>query len=150
MSFVDKVTITALAGKGGDGKLSFRHEKFIDKGGPDGGDGGKGGDVVLSAVRNRNTLSAFRHQKELKAEPGHAGERRRLQLLHADVPQPGAGIRSRLHHPSPAEDALPDDSREGSCACGCLAGTPLPRSTGRLGLLSTATSFADSHPRPPA
>lgn len=77
MSFVDKVTITALAGKGGDGKLSFRHEKFIDKGGPDGGDGGKGGDVVLSAVRNRNTLSAFRHQKELKAEPGHAGERQR-------------------------------------------------------------------------
>ncbi|HVV67050.1 MAG TPA: GTPase ObgE [Candidatus Saccharimonadales bacterium] len=74
MSFVDKVTITVLAGKGGDGKLSFRHEKYIAKGGPDGGDGGNGGDVVLVASRNRNTLSAFRHQKELKAMDGRSGE----------------------------------------------------------------------------
>ena len=60
MSFVDAVQITVQAGKGGDGKLSFRHEKFIDKGGPDGGDGGDGGDVVLLASRNQNTLAAFR------------------------------------------------------------------------------------------
>lgn len=77
MSFVDKVTVTALAGKGGDGKLSFRHEKFIAKGGPDGGDGGNGGDVVLVASRNRNTLAAFRHQKELKAGDGRPGEKSR-------------------------------------------------------------------------
>lgn len=77
MSFVDTVTITAIAGKGGNGKLSFRHEKFIDKGGPDGGDGGDGGDVVLLASRNVNTLSAFRHQKELKAQDGNPGENRR-------------------------------------------------------------------------
>ena len=77
MSFVDKVTIKAAAGRGGNGKLSFRHEKFIDKGGPDGGDGGDGGDVLLQANRNVNTLAAFRHKKELKAEDGHAGENRR-------------------------------------------------------------------------
>jgi GTP-binding protein len=78
MSFVDKVTITATAGKGGDGKLSFRHEKYVDKGGPDGGDGGDGGTVVLQANRNVNTLAAFRHKKELTAESGHPGDKRRM------------------------------------------------------------------------
>src|SRR5665213_3482573 len=73
MSFIDKVKVTVMAGDGGNGKLSFRHEKFIDKGGPDGGDGGNGGDVVLVASRNQNTLAAFRYQKELKAEPGKPG-----------------------------------------------------------------------------
>lgn len=91
MSFVDKVTITTLAGKGGDGKLSFRHEKYIAKGGPDGGDGGDGGDVVLVASRNRNTLAAFRHQKEVRASDGKPGENSRKHgrsapSLLVDVP----------------------------------------------------------------
>src|SRR5947209_18246541 len=73
MSFVDKVKVVAVAGHGGNGKLSFRREKFIAKGGPDGGDGGHGGDVVLAASRNQNTLAAFRYQKEVKAEPGQSG-----------------------------------------------------------------------------
>jgi GTP-binding protein len=73
MSFVDKVNILMSAGKGGDGKLGFRHEKFISMGGPDGGDGGKGGDVVLVASRNQNTLAAFRFQKELHAADGNPG-----------------------------------------------------------------------------
>lgn len=73
MSFIDKVTVMAMAGAGGDGKLSFRHEKFISKGGPDGGDGGHGGDVILRASRNQNTLAAFRYQKELKADDGQSG-----------------------------------------------------------------------------
>lgn len=77
MSFVDKVRVTVIAGDGGDGKLSFRHEKFIDKGGPDGGDGGDGGDVVLVASRNQNTLAAFRFQKELRAQPGNPGGKTR-------------------------------------------------------------------------
>src|SRR5436305_3839633 len=71
--FVDRVSVTIRAGDGGDGCLSFRHEKFQPRGGPDGGDGGHGGDVVLQASRNQNTLGAFRYQKELKAEPGHSG-----------------------------------------------------------------------------
>ena len=77
MNFVDKATVRVQAGNGGNGKLSFRHEKFIDKGGPDGGDGGKGGDVVLVASRNQNTLVNFRYQKELAAESGEPGGKTR-------------------------------------------------------------------------
>jgi GTP-binding protein len=73
MSFIDKVTVSALAGKGGDGRVSFRQEKFIDKGGPDGGDGGNGANIVLVASRNQNTLAAFRFQKELKGDEGKPG-----------------------------------------------------------------------------
>lgn len=74
--FVDKATVSIKAGKGGDGIISFRHEKYIDKGGPDGGDGGKGGDVVFVASRNENTLANFRFQKELRAEEGAPGGKR--------------------------------------------------------------------------
>jgi GTP-binding protein len=77
MSFVDTALVVLQAGDGGDGRTSFRHEKFIDRGGPDGGDGGDGGDVVFVASRNQNTLASFRFQKELKAESGVAGDKRR-------------------------------------------------------------------------
>lgn len=77
MSFIDKVRVVAMAGAGGNGKLSWRHEKFIDRGGPDGGDGGDGGDIVLQASRNQNTLASFRYQKELKADPGKPGGKTR-------------------------------------------------------------------------
>jgi GTP-binding protein len=73
MNFVDTVTVKVSAGSGGDGKLSFRREKFISMGGPNGGDGGDGGDIVLMASRNQNTLTAFRYQKELRADPGQPG-----------------------------------------------------------------------------
>jgi GTP-binding protein len=74
--FVDIVTIPVSAGDGGNGRVSFRHEKFVDKGGPDGGDGGKGGDVIFKATRNENTLAAFRYQKILQAEHGNPGDKR--------------------------------------------------------------------------
>lgn len=57
--------------------VSFRQEKFVDKGGPDGGDGGQGGDIIFVASRNQNTLAAFRFQKEIVAEPGKPGFRRK-------------------------------------------------------------------------
>ncbi len=75
--FVDVAQVKLKAGDGGNGVVSFRHEKFIDRGGPDGGDGGKGGDIVLLASRNQNTLANFRFQKELKADNGLAGSKRR-------------------------------------------------------------------------
>lgn len=75
--FVDKVKVSIRAGDGGNGMVSFRQEKFVDKGGPDGGDGGKGGDVVFVASRNQNTLAAFRFQKEVVAESGKPGFRRK-------------------------------------------------------------------------
>lgn len=74
--FVDIAKVTVHAGKGGDGVVSFRHEIYVDKGGPDGGDGGKGGDVIFEATENLNTLLDFRYQPELKAEPGAAGGKR--------------------------------------------------------------------------
>lgn len=75
--FIDAVQVEVVAGDGGDGKVSFRHEKFIDRGGPDGGDGGNGGDVVLVASRNQNTLARFRFDKLIKAESGQAGGKQR-------------------------------------------------------------------------
>jgi GTP-binding protein len=84
--FVDKVLVSVQAGDGGDGIVNFRHEKYIDKGGPDGGDGGKGGDVVLVASRNQNTLATFRYQKLLKAESGqNGGERKKHGRSGADL-----------------------------------------------------------------
>lgn len=74
---MDVAQVKVKAGDGGDGAMSFRHEKFIDRGGPDGGDGGKGGDVILVPSRNQNTLANFRYQKELKAEFGQPGSKRR-------------------------------------------------------------------------
>ena len=54
--FVDTAKVLVRAGKGGNGAVSFRHEKYVDKGGPDGGDGGRGGDVVFLATKDLNTL----------------------------------------------------------------------------------------------
>ncbi|MCF7812472.1 GTPase ObgE [Candidatus Gracilibacteria bacterium] len=71
--FVDEATISVQAGKGGDGAVSFRREKYIPKGGPDGGNGGKGGDVIFQAVHNVHTLSDFRHQKHFEASDGNNG-----------------------------------------------------------------------------
>ncbi len=75
MKFIDHVTVVAKAGDGGNGRTSFRHEKYVDKGGPDGGDGGDGGDVVLRASLGENTLVNFRYHKELVAEAGGAGDK---------------------------------------------------------------------------
>jgi GTP-binding protein len=84
MSFVDKADVTLVAGDGGNGIVSFRHEKFIDKGGPNGGDGGDGGDIVLFASRNQNTLASFRYQKELKADSGRPGGKNRMHGRSAE------------------------------------------------------------------
>jgi GTP-binding protein len=75
--FVDRVNIHVRAGKGGEGLLSFRHEKFIAKGGPDGGDGGDGGSVIIRASRNQNTLADFRYKKLLQAKDGQPGGKRK-------------------------------------------------------------------------
>jgi len=73
MKFLDQVRIFVKAGDGGSGSPSFRREKFIEFGGPDGGDGGKGGSVILKAERNLNTLIDFRYQQHFKAERGGDG-----------------------------------------------------------------------------
>ncbi len=71
--FVDTARVTVSAGKGGNGCLSFRREKFIPRGGPDGGDGGRGGHVVFRATNSLNTLLPFRYRSILSAENGQHG-----------------------------------------------------------------------------
>ena len=71
--FIDEVTIKVKGGKGGDGCSSFRHEKFVEMGGPDGGNGGKGGDIILEADEGLKTLIDLRYQKLIKGEPGKNG-----------------------------------------------------------------------------
>ena len=74
MKFVDQATIRVEAGKGGDGCLSFRREKFIPRGGPDGGDGGDGGSVYLVVDEGLNTLVDFRHARLFRADSGEPGK----------------------------------------------------------------------------
>jgi GTP-binding protein len=73
MKFVDEAVIKVQAGDGGNGCISFRREKFIPFGGPDGGDGGFGGSVWLVADEGLNTLIDFRHQRSFKAQRGQNG-----------------------------------------------------------------------------
>tara|TARA_Y100001970_G_scaffold253703_1_gene328693 strand:+ start:765 stop:1748 length:984 start_codon:yes stop_codon:yes gene_type:complete len=74
MKFLDQVKIYIKAGNGGSGSPSFRREKFIEFGGPDGGDGGKGGSVILKSERNLNTLIDFRYKQHFKANRGEDGK----------------------------------------------------------------------------
>ena len=71
--FVDQARISIKAGDGGDGAVSFHREKYVAAGGPDGGDGGKGGDVIFEVDKGLNTLYEFRHKHNFKAEPGQEG-----------------------------------------------------------------------------
>ena len=73
MKFLDQIKIYIKAGNGGDGSPSFRREKFIEFGGPDGGDGGKGGSIILKAEQNLNTLIDYRYQQHHKAQRGENG-----------------------------------------------------------------------------
>lgn len=75
--FVDQVEITLSSGKGGRGSVSFRREKHVIMGGPDGGDGGRGGDVYIKVDNNTHTLSHFKGKRHLKAKNGHDGEGRK-------------------------------------------------------------------------
>ncbi len=70
---IDKVTISIKAGNGGAGAVSFHREKYVEKGGPDGGDGGKGGSIIFVADKNKNTLLDFQYVKKFEAENGSSG-----------------------------------------------------------------------------
>lgn len=77
--FIDEVKISIKAGKGGDGVVSFRRERYVPKGGPDGGDGGDGGSVILEADRNLSDLSLFNQIKKFKAESGQNGMTKKMK-----------------------------------------------------------------------
>ena len=75
--FADSAKIFIKSGKGGDGHVSFRRELYVPAGGPDGGDGGRGGDIIFQVDKGLNTLSDFRHVRKYVAESGKEGGKRR-------------------------------------------------------------------------
>ena len=75
--FADRARIFIRSGKGGDGHVSFRREKYVPNGGPDGGDGGKGGDIIFEVDRGMNTLADFKHKRKYAAEDGEEGGKRK-------------------------------------------------------------------------
>src|SRR6266511_480345 len=120
--FHDKARIHVTAGRGGDGALSFRREKYVPKGGPDGGDGGRGGDVVLLADPDRRDLSAFRPNQHVKAQRGGSG---RGALKHG-----AEGDDAELHVPIGTQvfddegTLVADLAHRGACAIVARGGTP--------------------------
>ncbi len=72
--YFDEVVIEVIGGKGGDGIISFRREKFVPRGGPDGGDGGRGGNILFEVDQHQNTLSDFRHQRQFRSQDGTRGK----------------------------------------------------------------------------
>src|SRR3546814_13512426 len=74
MHFLDQAKIFIRSGAGGPGAVSFRREKYVEYGGPDGGDGGKGGDIIFEAVEGLNTLIDFRYTQHFKARRGTPGD----------------------------------------------------------------------------
>ncbi|HEX4716589.1 MAG TPA: GTPase ObgE, partial [Ktedonobacteraceae bacterium] len=76
--FYDHTKIFVKAGDGGNGSIHFRREKFAPLGGPDGGDGGRGGSIYMEATANLNTLVDYRYRQQFKAEAGEAGARQKM------------------------------------------------------------------------
>ena len=105
--FIDEAKVELKSGDGGHGCVSFRREKFIPKGGPDGGNGGKGGDVVLLCDRNEGDLQAYRWQPHRRARNGAPGQGRQCagpdgdrNARNALGPNPGGCLSSRQPEPT--------------------------------------------------
>ena len=82
--FADSAKIFIKSGKGGDGHVSFRRELYVPNGGPDGGDGGRGGDVIFQVDKGKNTLVDFRHVRKYIAKDGQEGGKKRCHGADAD------------------------------------------------------------------
>ena len=107
MHFLDQAKIFVRSGAGGPGAVSFRREKFVEFGGPDGGDGGKGGDIVFEAVPGLNTLIDFRYTQHFRAPRGKGG---------AGSNRTGAGGDGPRHQASPSEPRSSPTTRIAPCS----------------------------------
>jgi GTP-binding protein len=110
--FVDEALLEVRSGAGGNGKVAFRREKFISKGGPNGGDGGRGGDVVLVADSNIATLLDFKSARKIKADGGENGgtnDRKGASGKHIEVRVPVGTI---IYDEGPAEDEIASDESQ--------------------------------------
>lgn len=103
MQFLDQAKIYLRSGAGGPGAVSFRHEKYIEYGGPDGGNGGKGGDIVFEAVPGLNTLIDFRYTQHFRAARGASG---------AGSNKTGAGAKDLVIHVPVGTQVLSEDKEE--------------------------------------
>ncbi len=112
MRFVDQAIITVSSGKGGRGSVSFRREKFIPRGGPDGGDGGRGGDVVFEATTRLQTLYDFTHRRIFRAKNGASGAG--VNKTGADAPDLVIAVPlGTMIHDSGSDELLADLTRPG-------------------------------------
>jgi GTP-binding protein len=112
--FIDEATITVQSGNGGRGCVSFRRERFIPKGGPDGGDGGKGGDVILAATSQKRTLYHFSYKKHFEAPSGAPGQGRQKTGRSGDdltIPVPVGTIVSNAETGEVLKDFTEDGER---------------------------------------
>ena len=134
MKFLDQCKIYIRSGDGGGGAVSFRREKFIEYGGPDGGDGGRGGDVWIEAVEGLNTLIDYRYQQHFKAKTGGHGMGRNRHGANGDdvvlqVPV-GTEVLEEDH-----ETLIADLDQPRACACcwprAATAASATPISRGR-------------------
>src|SRR5271155_2259507 len=98
MKFLDQCKIYLKSGDGGHGSASFRREKFIEFGGPDGGNGGKGGDIVFVSADNLNTLIDFRYREHFRASDGRGGGGREKRG------PPGGGVGARRPRGDPSQE----------------------------------------------
>jgi GTP-binding protein len=117
MQFIDEATITVAGGRGGDGIVAWRREKYVPKGGPAGGDGGRGGDVILEATPELSTLIEFRFKKHFAAEAGKAGSTSNKSGRSSEdllIPVPVGTLVYRLDEDG-SEFLLADLSTSGEC-----------------------------------
>ena len=113
--FVDEAIVTTFAGDGGNGLASFRRERFVPRGGPNGGDGGRGGNVVFVADRNLGTLRDQKYRREIRAASGeHGGTNNRFAPSYSGPLQVGFSDRNGVTKPRAA------NSRRLSLAAACL------------------------------
>ena len=135
MQFLDQAKVYVRSGDGGNGCVSFRREKFIEFGGPDGGDGGKGGDVIVECVANLNTLLDYRYQQHFKAKKGgHGMGQNRTGASGADVRAEAAARHADLRGGRRDADRRSDQARR-------------PRRAARAAAMA-ASAMHTSNPRP--